>query len=130
MSLLLALTGAPSIVEQKHGGVTRRVRSGRVYEKFDPVEVEIEPAPAVNAGPNALLFADVQQRQAKLIERAEAVRVEQAAAQASAALAKAAQDAQRVRAAQQQIEAAQAEMRRIAQEIEEMDVAYIVALMD
>jgi hypothetical protein len=72
----------------------------------------------------------VQERQARLLDKAKRIRAEQADAQAAAVLAKAAQNAQRERAAVAQAIAAQAEIQRIAQEIEEMDVAYIVALMD
>ena len=133
MSLLLALTAAePPVVEQPHGGVTRRVRSGRVYEKFDPVEPEeIAPLePVAPSGPNELLFAGIQARQAALLARVETLQQESAEAQAKAAVAKAAQDVAKAKAARQRAADAAAEMARIAQEIEEMDVAYIVALMD
>ena len=130
-TLLFAASAAPAV----HGGVTRRrVRGGRVYEKFDPPEVEIEPARlddgAPVSGQNELLWFTFREQQRALTDKATAILAEQANARALEVVAKAQSDAAKVRIEAARVVAAQIELARIAQEIEELDVAYIVALMD
>lgn len=134
MSLLLALTAAVAPPPASNGGVTRRpYRGGRVFEKLDPVEVEPqEEAPQWRnpGGPNELLFESIRARQVALIAQAEALRQQQVVQQAQAAIAKAAADARQAAQVEALLIELQAELQRIEDEIEAMDLAFIVAMLD
>jgi SHS2 domain-containing protein len=80
--------------------------------------------------PNELLLSAYRERQAAIAARVQALKIEEANARAQEAIAEAARDVAKVRRSAERQVALQLEMQRIAQEIEEMDVAYIVALMD
>jgi hypothetical protein len=131
MSLLLALTAAPVAVEVVHAKqpkARRRLR-WREFENLPPDEQEEAKQ---DAGPN--LLADTAEQalaleSQRLTSLLAAAKIEQENARQRAQAAEIAQEIEAVRIAMADMVAAAKEAERIAQEIEEIDVAYIVATL-
>lgn len=132
MSLLLALTAEAAPVEVVHARqprARRRRLRWREFENLPPDEIEAE-RPAEYAGPSLLADATEQalalesKRIAGLLA---AAKIEQENARQRAKAAEFAQQVEAARIAVAEMLAAAQEAERLAQEMEEIDVAYIVA---
>lgn len=135
MSLLLALTSTaqPEAPRQtgKPGGVLKKRRRGRLsFDEFNTPEFREEERKPEYAEPNEFLFRTYLERQERLAAQIQALKLEEEQASKREAAAKVAQDLARRVAEEARLVELQMQMQRIAQEIEELDVAYVVALMD
>lgn len=135
MSLLLALVGAevaPEVVPHARQPKARRRRlRWREFENLTRLD-EPEQEEAEQAGPNELANAfelQLQQESARLAGLLAAAKIEQANAKQRAAAAEIAQQIEAARVAANEAIAAAMLAERLAQEIEEIDVAYITATL-
>jgi len=138
MSLLLALTGAvdaPEVVHAKQPRARRRRLNWREFENLpQPEEAQTEAVerPAEYAGPSVLADTTDQAlafESQRLVGLLAAAKIEQENAKQRAAAAEHAKHVEAARVAVAEMLAAAQEAERLAQEIEEIDVAYIVATL-
>jgi hypothetical protein len=131
MSLLLALTAAPVAVEVVHAKQPKARRRLR-WREFENLPRDEQEEAKQDAGPN--LLADTAEQalaleSQRLTSLLAAAKIEQENARQRAQAAEIAQEIEAVRIAMADMVAAAMEAERIAQEIEEIDVAYITATL-
>jgi hypothetical protein len=138
MSLLLALTGAvdaPEVVHAKQPRARRRRLRWREFENLpQPEEAQSETVerPAEYAGPSVLADTTEQAlafESQRLVGLLAAAKIEQENAKQRAQAAEYAKQVEAARVAVAEMLAAAQEAERLVQEIEEIDVAYIVATL-
>jgi hypothetical protein len=134
MSLLLALTAEAAPVEVVHArqpNARRRRLRWREFENLPPDEVDTE-RPAEYAGPSVLADTTEQAlafESQRLVGLLAAAKIEQENAKQRAQAAEYAKQVEAARVAVAEMLAAAQEAERLVQEIEEIDVAYIVATL-
>lgn len=136
MSLLLALTGAvdaPEVVHAKQPKARRKRLKWREYENLpQPEKAEEIERPAEYAGPSVLADTTEQAlafESKRLVGLLAAAKIEQENARQRASAAEYAKHVEAARVAVAEMLAAAQEADRLVQEIEEIDVAYIVATL-
>lgn len=135
MSLLLALTAATETVPHAAQPKARRSRlKWREYENLPPdaLEALTEAVNEEQAGPNSLADStelQIAQESQRLAALLSAAKIEQENARQRAKAAEIAQEISAVRVAMAEMVEAARLAERLAQEIEELDVAYITATL-
>jgi hypothetical protein len=134
MSLLLALTAAPVAVEVVHAKQPKARRRRLRWREFENLPQDALPDEQEEADQGPNLLADTAEQalaleSQRLTSLLAAAKIEQENARQRAQAAEIAQEIEAVRIAMADMVAAAREAERIAQEIEEIDVAYITATL-